>query len=392
MSKWESVKLGDVCGFINGDRGKNYPSGKDIVAEGVPFINAGHLENNAISFSNMNYIKREKYNQLGSGKIQKGDLLYCLRGSLGKKAIIETLEQGAIASSLVIIRPKSINVRYLSYCIESSNVLEQQRKANNGSSQPNLSAQSVKQYIIPLPPLEVQRKIAETLDAAAALLALRKEQLAEMDNLIKSVFYEMFGDPVANEKGWKKKHLGEVSCVKIGPFGSLLHREDYIKGGIPLINPSHIIDGKICPDVNLTVREEMAQQLSQYRMDSKSVILGRRGEIGRCAVVGEKEEGFLCGTGSLLISSLRDLNPVFLFKLISTTQLKNELENVAQGVTMKNLNSKIVEKFEVPVPPLPLQTQFAAIVTKIEEQKALVQMAIDESQYLFDSLMNEYFN
>ena len=166
MSKWKMVKLGDVCKFINGDRGKNYPSGKDIVENGIPFINAGHLVNNEISFSSMNYITEDKYNQLGSGKIQKGDFLYCLRGSLGKHAIVENLEKGAVASSLVILRPTNIDVHYLSYCMDSPSISTQLQQANNGSSQPNLSANSVKQYIVPLPPLEEQKRIADILDKA----------------------------------------------------------------------------------------------------------------------------------------------------------------------------------------------------------------------------------
>jgi Type I restriction modification DNA specificity domain. len=80
-SKWEYKKLGEVAKFINGDRGVNYPSQSDFVEFGVPFVNAGHLKNNAIDYSSMNYIAREKFDKLGSGKIQKGDLLFCLRGS-----------------------------------------------------------------------------------------------------------------------------------------------------------------------------------------------------------------------------------------------------------------------------------------------------------------------
>ena len=374
MSKWEMVRLEDVCNILDSMR---IPITASERTKGeYPYYGANGIQDYVANFifDDELVLLAEDGGNFGS---KEKPIAYRVSGKCW------------VNNHAHVLKPQEcLNVDYLCYSIMFYDV----SKLISGTTRAKLNQSAVRKMTIPLPPMEVQQKIAQTLDAAAALISLRKQQLAELDNLIKSVFYEMFGDPVANEKGWKKKHLGEVSCVKIGPFGSLLHREDYIKGGIPLINPSHIIDGKICPDVNLTVREEMAQQLSQYRMDSKSVILGRRGEIGRCAVVGEKEEGFLCGTGSLLISSLRDLNPVFLFKLISTTQLKNELENVAQGVTMKNLNSKIVEKFEVPVPPLPLQTQFAEIVTKIEEQKALVQKAIDESQYLFDSLMNEYFN
>ena len=260
-----------------------------------------------------------------------------------------------------------------------------------GGAQPNISATILKNIEIPLPSLETQQKIADVLDKAQTLIDKRKEQLEKMDELVQSVFYEMFGDPVLNKKGWEKTRIGNVSSVKIGPFGSLLHQEDYIHGGIPLVNPSHITNGKICPDSNLTISAEKAKQLFQYRMNAGSVILGRRGEIGRCAVVTDKEEGFLCGTGSMLISSLHALNPLFLFKLLSSTKLKKILEDAAQGVTMKNLNSSIVENFEITVPPIDLQNQFAHFVEKTEQQKALMQQSLAEMENNFNSIMQRAF-
>ena len=147
----EKVKLGDIAVLINGDRGKNYPSQADITDGGeVPFVNAGHLNGRSINFENMNYISQNKYDKLGSGKFQKGDILYCLRGSLGKKAIVNDDINGAIASSLVIIRPDEDKVRgdYLMFSLDFPAIKEQLTKANNGSSQPNLSAASVREYLI----------------------------------------------------------------------------------------------------------------------------------------------------------------------------------------------------------------------------------------------------
>ena len=143
------VKLGDIAVLINGDRGKNYPSQKEIITSGgIPFVNAGHLNGRAIEFEAMNYITPEKYEKLNSGKFQQNDILYCLRGSLGKKALINDNIYGAIASSLVIIRPNLEKVRpqYLMLALETPLIKEQLFKFNNGSSQPNLSAKSVKEY------------------------------------------------------------------------------------------------------------------------------------------------------------------------------------------------------------------------------------------------------
>ncbi|OPZ86227.1 MAG: Type-1 restriction enzyme EcoKI specificity protein [Firmicutes bacterium ADurb.Bin419] len=212
MSKWEMVRLGDVCEFINGDRGKNYPSSKDFVNEGIPFINAGHLYENSIDFSDMNYISQNRYEILGSGKVEKNDILYCLRGSLGKHALVN-IDKGAIASSLVILRgnPQKINCLYLLHCLDSKLIYKQQAKANNGSSQPNLSAASVKEFKIPLPPLEVQMQIAETLDKVQEIIDGHKKQLEELDNLIKAIFYDMFGEPVTNEKGWGVAQIKDLA-------------------------------------------------------------------------------------------------------------------------------------------------------------------------------------
>lgn len=214
---WEYKKLGEVATFINGDRGKNYPSAKDFVESGVPFINAGHLNNGIISYDKMNYITINKYNSLGSGKIIKNDILFCLRGSLGKYAIVAEDSMGAIASSLVIIRPfQNADNRFIAHFLSSAKIKEYIAKNNNGSSQPNLSAKSVASFIIPLPTLSTQLAIVSELDKINELIRLKKEQLKDFDNLAQSLFYEMFGDPVENEKGWEAKKLGEIGEFKNG--------------------------------------------------------------------------------------------------------------------------------------------------------------------------------
>ncbi|MEG2362929.1 MAG: restriction endonuclease subunit S, partial [Terrisporobacter sp.] len=200
---WKESTLEYVCDFINGDRGKNYPSGSDIVEKGIPFINAGHIQNNKINLESMNFITKEKFASLGSGKIQRNDIVYCLRGSLGKNGIVD-IDKGAIASSLVIMRCKKniINHKYLMYVLNSKSIKKQQIRDNNGSTQPNLSASSVKQFKINIPPLEEQERIVSILERAEGTIYKREESLALLDELVKSKFIEMFGDPVLNSKKW----------------------------------------------------------------------------------------------------------------------------------------------------------------------------------------------
>lgn len=161
---WVETTLGSICDFINGDRGKNYPSAKFRQSHGIPFINAGHLENGTVNFEEMDFISDEVFKRLGSGKIKPGDTLFCLRGSVGKFANVENLEKGAIASSLVIIRPGSqITKDFLLHYLDSDLCLSELKQSLTGAVQPNLSANSLKSFKISLPNVETQIEIGKLL-------------------------------------------------------------------------------------------------------------------------------------------------------------------------------------------------------------------------------------
>jgi len=180
MGKWPMVRLGDVCEFSGSDRGANYPSGKDFCESGVPFINAENLVNGRVSHNGMKYITERKYEELRSGKINNGDWLYSLRGQIGMQFITEGFDKAAIASSVVIIRPKSVLEGYLRHCFNSRGICEQQMKADNGILQPNLSATDVSNFVIPLPPLPVQLEVAGVLDRVLAAINKRRAQIENL--------------------------------------------------------------------------------------------------------------------------------------------------------------------------------------------------------------------
>ena len=233
--------------------------------------------------------------------------------------------------------------------------------------------------------------IADILTKAENLIRQRKESIALLDGYLKSTFLEMFGDPVRNEKGWNKSSLKKFARVRIGPFGSLLHREDYVQNGVPLVNPTHIKDGKIEIDLDLTISKNKMKELNAYVMHEGDVVLGRRGEIGRCAVVTKKEDGFLCGTGSIFIRPENELEPIFLYNVISSSSMRKVLENSAKGVTMKNLNSGIIEELEIPVPHIEHQIKFCEIVDRTETIKGQYQRSLNELKNLYNSLSQRAF-
>ncbi|WP_452231772.1 restriction endonuclease subunit S [Lacinutrix sp. MEBiC02595] len=164
-NSWVWVKLGEVGSLINGDRGKNYPSKEHYISEGIPFITARNLGERFLKHEALNYISEEKYNLLRSGQVQLNDILYCLRGSLGKCSIVEGIEKGAIASSLVIVRvTESVDSVFLLNYFSSRLGKEMIYKHDNGTAQPNLSASNVKEFYLPLPPLEEQKEIVKVVE------------------------------------------------------------------------------------------------------------------------------------------------------------------------------------------------------------------------------------
>lgn len=177
---WRWIRLGAIAELINGDRGKNYPNKVEYVSEGVPWINTGHIEpNGTLTVTDMNFITREKFEVLNSGKIEPNDLVYCLRGAtFGKTAFVSPYTEGAIASSLMIIRPLDERLgRYIYYYLISPLGRSQIFRFDNGTAQPNLSANSVGLFSFPLPPLEEQERIVARIDELMLVCDLLEQQL-----------------------------------------------------------------------------------------------------------------------------------------------------------------------------------------------------------------------
>ena len=247
-------------------------------------------------------------------------------------------------------------------------------KLNTTVTIPSLTKANLLKIEIPIPSIIEQKSIVTKLNLLTDMIQQRQEQLTKLDELIKARFVEMFGDPVNNLLHWKKVKLSELADIKIGPFGSLLHKEDYVTGGHPLVNPSHIIDGKIIVDNDLTLTDEKYSELVSYHLKKDDIVLGRRGEMGRCAVV--DREGLLCGTGSLLLRPTGVVTADYIQKIISFPTFKKTIEDMAVGQTMPNLNVPIVSNFMIILPPLSVQKEYYAFAAEVDKSKLFVGSAV----------------
>ena len=366
------VKLGNIAVLLNGDRGKNYPSQADITESGeIPFVNAGHLTGRNISFVDMNYISREKYEQLSAGKFCKGDILYCLRGSLGKKALVKGDIKGAIASSLVIIRADEsiVDKDYLMFALDSPAVREQLLKANNGSSQPNLSAASVREYEFDLPDITTQVAIVNKLIKVRNVIDKRKQEIQELDNLIKSRFVEMFGDPVTNEKNWARLTLGDI--CEIGSSKRVFEK-DYVSNGIPFFRTKEIVElskGNAISTELFITEEHFAELKKCYGAPKKDdLLVSAVGTIGTIWIVNGDFEFYFKDGNLIQIKASPNFNSVFMKYLLNEliANYKNEMSTgtAYSALTIAGLKNMLV--YDV---PLELQEQFAAFVTQVTKLK-----------------------
>ena len=386
----EKVKLGDIAVLINGDRGKNYPSQADITEEGdVPFVNAGHLTGRTIDFGDMNYISKEKYEKLSSGKFEKGDILYCLRGSLGKKAIVNDDVAGAIASSLVIIRPdyEKIDGDYLMFSLDSPSIKEQLVKANNGSSQPNLSAASVREYQIELPDISLQKEVVEKLTRVRNVIDERQKELNLLDELIKARFVELFGD-------YFKSHINEKELDEVCDFIDYRGKTpEKSEEGVPLITAKNVKDNKFFIDPQEFIPEENYDDVMTRGIPRvNDVLFTTEAPLGNVCRIPDVYEKFCVGQRLITMQPHEDiLNSEYLEYALASPEFQDKMWQKSSGSTVKGIRSKLLVLLTIPVPPMTIQEEFKNFLHQVDKSKVVVQKALDETKLLFDSLMQKYF-
>lgn len=256
--------------------------------------------------------------------------------------------------------------------------------AGVGGSLVRARPQLVKAIPVHLPHLDEQRRIAGILDHADALRAKRRQSLAYLDDLTRSVFDDMFGS-----YPWSAT-LADLAHVQIGPFGSLLHQSDYVRGGVAVLNPMHIRGGQLEPDRDFSVTQEKAASLARYRLCAGDVVMGRRGEMGRAGVAHPGQVGMLCGTGSLILRPTRS-RAVFLHAVVTSLRMKGHLERNSLGATLPNLNAEIVKSSPAPNPDQELQQAFDERVSAIARTRSATLAAALVDADLFATLQSRAF-
>jgi len=346
---WHTARLSDVCHFENGDRGKNYPGKSALLDAGIPFVNAGDLQEGVVRLDGLSFIAPSHYEKLSNGKFSQGDFLFCLRGSLGKFAYLDRAIKGAIASSLIIIRPQDgLHADYLKHYLASEICKKEIALHANGAAQPNLAASSLKQFKIPLPPLDVQKRIAAILDKADQLRQKRRQAISLLDSLTQSIFLEMFGDPDQNLLRLDYVPLIELVDPKDRLNYGVVQPGEDIENGVPLIRVSDLGEGVVDRSKLRLINPQISRKHSKSVLKGTEILISCVGSIGEIALVSEADKGSNIARAVARVPLREGISRDFVAAYLRTEKVKRYFTKELRTSSQPTLNIKEISETLVP--------------------------------------------
>lgn len=392
MTQWVKSRLGDVAELSLGkmlDEQKNR-------GELLPYLANVNVRWGSFELENLREM-RFAHNEMERFGLRRGDIVMCEGGEPGRCAIWQEAVPGMmIQKALHRIRPhQGLDHRYLFYFFLHAGRVGGFTPLFTGATIKHLPKQSLSELEIKYPPLAMQERIAETLSSYDDLIGNNCRRMALLEESARLLHCEWFirlrfpgceHTPVLDgvPQGWERKTL-ELVClpgngIQTGPFGSQLHQADYSEEGVPVVMPKDIVDFRISTASIARIPEGLAEGLGRHRMVLGDTVYGRRGDIGRRAFIGKRQDGWLCGTGSLRIRpDPQAIAPLFLFDQLGTAAVVGDITNRAKGSTMLNLSASALKPVPILVPSRPLQNLYAEQVGKVRE---MVEVLDEQNQKL----------
>lgn len=374
---WEYKKLGEVATYING-----YAFKPDQWKEsGTPIVRIQNLNNANAPY---NYYDGEVPDKV---KIQNGDLLISWSASLG--AYIWNGGKAFLNQHIfkVAFDKTDIDKFFLKYAVTSK--LAAMAEQVHGATMKHIVKKDFDNTLISYPPLSTQISIVSELDKINELIRLKKEQLKDFDNLAQSLFYEMFGDPVENEKGWEVKTFGEIGSVE---RGAGISKKDFVKEGLPCIHYGqlHTILGPRTTKHFTSIPHNLLPKYKIAHTGDLVMAITSEDVEGSCkSTVWLGDYDIIVGSDAAIFHHKQD--GTFLSYYTMTKAFFNEKAKYAKGFKVTHISAKEIEKIPVYLPPLFLQRLFAQRIEQIEREKSEVQKSIKDLETLLASRMQYWF-
>ncbi len=391
---WDYKKLGDCFSYIK--NGANIKQKKD--ADGFPITRIETLSGGVFNRDRMGYAGIHDLSKYASYVLESKDLLMSHINSktyIGRTVEYKSNNNETIIHGMNLLRLKAIHElidsTFFAYYAQSEDFKSKiARIRKDAVNQSSFAISDLKRFNIPLPPLSTQLSIVSELDKINELIRLKKEQLKDFDNLAQSLFYEMFGDPVENEKGWEVKKLGEVcSQITDGTHNSPTNTE---KGDFMYVTAKNIKrDGIILDNITYVDANTHQSIYSRCNPEYGDVLYIKDGVTTGIATINNlKEEFSLLSSVALLKLGDKIIN-YYLKAVLNTQSLYNKIRSNMGGAAITRLTLVKIKAIKIPLPPLPLQHLFAQRIEQIEHQKAEVQKSITDLETLLASRMQYWF-
>ena len=382
----------------DGNYSSKYPRSEEFVEEGVPFIRGNNMVDYDITDEEMYYITPEKHALLLKGHIKAGDVLITTRGNIGQVAIVpKRHENSNINAQIVLLRtdPEKLYNRYLLWALQSNRSKEQYLALQTGTALKQLPVGKLEQLSIKITNINMQHGIADILDKVYAVIRLRRKELQLFDDLIKARFVEMFGDPVSNPFEWDIVAFDD--CLESIENGKSfvcdsVARADEKPAILKLSAATH---GVYKPEENKAIinEEDFVESAEVHDGDLLFTRKNTPELVGMAAYVESTPKKLMMPDLIFRLNTKTNCNKIFMWKLINHDLYRSQIESAASGSakSMSNISKERLGKLRFPLPPLELQEQFVDFVKQVDKSKVAVQRALDETQLLFDSLMQKYF-
>ena len=374
---WVWVRLGAIAEIVTGGTpSKKHP---EYYGGNFPFYKPSDLDQRRLTYDASEYLSEE--GKKVSRIIPKNSTAVCCIGSIGKCGYL--MCEGTTNQQINSAIPK-INSLCLYYYLCTENFVQNLLSMASATTIAIVNKSKMESCAFPLPPLSEQQRIVERIEELFAKLDEAKERLQEVADSFAvrkaAILHKAFtGELIGKQVTELVPVENLVDLIKIGPFGSSLHESDYIENGIPLVNPKHIVQQRIVPQSKISISDEKAEELSSYKLKENDIVLGRRGEMGRCAPISSREENWICGTGSMIIRLKKEYDAKLYSLILGSQATVTYLEKSAVGSTLKNLNEKIVRKIPVPQFSSEEQHEIVRLIDDLLARERAAQQAAEQA-------------
>ena len=392
MEKWEYKKIGDVCIVERGGSPRPIERYITDAGDGINWIRIGDTSESMYITKTAQKIKPDGMKK--SRYVQPGDFLLSNSMSFGKPYILKI--DGCIHDGWLVLRDEKnlFDKRFLYYYLSAKPTYEKLKSMAVGGVVNNLNSEMVRNVYVPVPSKEEQAKIADFLDAVTTVLLNRQQQLQKLDDLVKARFVELFGDPKLNDKGW---NAGIVSdCYEVKGGKRIPKGMGYADGvtAHPYLRATDMKNETILDDDIHYIDEEVYALIKRYTVKSGDVYLTNVGvNLGMAGVIPEKYDGANLTENAvkLVPKTEKVIDGVFLAHYINSPGIQDYINERKMSVGVPKLAIFRIETMPLLLPPMDIQMQFIEFCKQTDKSKAVIQKALDETQLLFDSLMQEYF-